>query len=121
MTSSAMSSTTSSMWRGLSRGNLGPFNDAPGSAVYLAEGLSPEEMRERIAESVALATARAPAYGLAEEGASVGIVSELDRLIFETTFRDAAGNSPPTPGGSHLRHHHRNHGKASVEGLRGAA
>jgi fido (protein-threonine AMPylation protein) len=74
-----------------SRETFGPFNDTPESEFYEAEGFSPQETWERLAESVAVVGARAVVLALAGRPLSPDLICDLHRRIFGELFPDWAG------------------------------
>lgn len=70
---------------------FGPFNDEPESPFYAAEGTTPQQTWEQIAERVALATTAAVAHGAARRPISAVDVRGLHEIAFTSTFPKDAG------------------------------
>jgi fido (protein-threonine AMPylation protein) len=74
-----------------SRETFGPFNDEEESQFFAAEGLSPEETWERIAEKVADAGASVVALALADEPLTPRLVADVHAHVFEGLFPEEGG------------------------------
>lgn len=73
------------------RETFGPFNDEDGSAYHQADGLTPEQTWERVAERVAEVTAHAVILALAGTMVSPTLICDLHRRVFGELFPDTAG------------------------------
>ena len=73
------------------RQTFGPFYDEPDSPFYEAEGLSPEETWERLAEKLALVTAHAILQGLENQTLHRGLLRLGMPQIFGEHFPESAG------------------------------
>jgi len=73
------------------RETFGPFNDDDYSPFYAADGLSPEETWERLAERVVDATACAIGVAMSDGRLSQSLVCDVHEHIFGVLFSDLGG------------------------------
>lgn len=73
------------------RETFGPFNDEEESRFFAAEGHSPEETWERIAENVADAGARVVVMALGDEKLSRKLIGDVHAHLFEDLFPEVGG------------------------------